>query len=197
MFVAFDDYVLVIEAPLNDGLTQQTIAVIKKTAPGKPIRYVVPTHYHRDHIGGLRGFVAEGVTVVTTPSVKTEIEKLVAQPRSLRPDTLSRNPAALKTEILNEKRVLADATHRVELYNISPNPHAADLVVAYFPTVKTLYEADALDLPVVGDPSPGGPTTVALMQELQALKLEVKTIIPAHGRQGAIEDLKIAASLAQ
>jgi hypothetical protein len=92
-------------------------------------------------------------------------------PQSLRPDTLSRNPAALKTEILNEKRVFADATHRVELYNIGPNPHAVDLVIAYFPTVKALYEADALDLPVVGDPRPGGPNTVALMQKTSGLEI--------------------------
>jgi glyoxylase-like metal-dependent hydrolase (beta-lactamase superfamily II) len=165
---------------------------------------VVPTHSHHDHIGGLRGLigglrglVADGVTVVATPGVKAEIEKLVAQPRPLRPDTLSRNPAALKTEVLNEKQVFADATHRVELYNIGPNPHADDLVVAYFPTAKTLYEADALDLAGVGDPGPGAPTTLNLLQKIQALHLDVRTIIPAHGRQGTIDDLKMAVSLAQ
>jgi hypothetical protein len=78
MFLVFNDYVLVIEGPVNDALTQQAIAEIKKAAPGKPIRYVVPTHYHHDHIGGLRGFVAEGATVVTTRGVESEMKSSYA-----------------------------------------------------------------------------------------------------------------------
>jgi glyoxylase-like metal-dependent hydrolase (beta-lactamase superfamily II) len=59
VFVVFNEYVLVLEAPRNDALTPATIANIKKTAPGKPIRYVVPTHWHYDHLGGIRGYIAE------------------------------------------------------------------------------------------------------------------------------------------
>jgi hypothetical protein len=103
----------------------------------------------------------------------------------------------LKTELFTGTRVFSDAAHRVELYNIGQNPHAADLVVAYVPSVKALYEADALDLPAVGDIGPGGPTTVDLMQKTDALKLDVQTIIPAHGRPGTVDDLKTAASLAR
>ena len=131
------------------------------------------------------------------PGIQSEVEKLVLAPRLLRPDTLSKRPALLKAESFSDKRVFSDAGHRVELYNIGPNPHAAELVVAYLPSVKTLYEADALDLPTIGDLGPGGPTTVDLMQKIAALHLDVQTIIPTHGRQGTIDDLKIAVSLAR
>jgi Metallo-beta-lactamase superfamily len=97
-FMVFNDYVLVVEAPLNDLLSQQTIADIKKVAPGKPIRYLVVTHAHHDHIGGVRGFVAEGATIVTALGVRSEIERLVAEPHSLNPDSLSLHPASLTIE---------------------------------------------------------------------------------------------------
>ena len=38
---------------------------VKKTIPNKPIRYVVSSHHHWDHLGGLRAYVAqENVTIV-------------------------------------------------------------------------------------------------------------------------------------
>lgn len=194
-FVVFNEYVLVVEAPLNDLLSQQTIADIKKTAPGKPIRYLVVTHAHHDHIGGVRGFVAEGAIIVTASGVKSEIEKQVAEPHALNPDALSLHPAQLKIETFADRRVFSDTNHRVELYNIGPNPHSDDLVVAYIPSVKTLYEADALDLQSA-KVAPAAPTTIDLMHKIQVLGLDVQTIIPTHGRSGTIDDLRTAVSLA-
>ena len=49
----------------SDG-ADNVIKRIKETIPGKPIRYVAVTHHHGDHIGGLRSFIAEGATVITT-----------------------------------------------------------------------------------------------------------------------------------
>jgi hypothetical protein len=89
--------------------------------------------------------------------------------------------------------VFSDANHRVELYNIGPNPHADDLVVAYIPSVKTLYEADALDLQPA-NVVPAAPTTIDLMHKIQAFGLDVLTIIQTHGRSGTIDDLKTAVS---
>jgi len=33
--------------------------------PNKPIKYVVNTHHHFDHAGGLGLFVAEGAIIIT------------------------------------------------------------------------------------------------------------------------------------
>ena len=194
VFVVFNDYVLVIEAPLGDFLTQETLAAIKRTAPGKPIRYVVPTHYHHDHIGGMRGFVAEGAIVVATPRTAREVEKLVATQRALRPDVLATRPHPLGVERFTEQRVFADSTHRVELYNVGPSPHVAELVIAYIPSTKVLYEADALDISA-GQTLPGHDDTVDMARKIETLGLDVQTIIPTHGRPGTMQDLKAALAL--
>jgi hypothetical protein len=61
----FSDHVAVIEAPLNEQRSIAVIAEVKKLIPNKPIRYLVNTHHHFDHSGGLRTYVDEGATIVT------------------------------------------------------------------------------------------------------------------------------------
>src|SRR5437762_13892366 len=59
------DHLIVVEAPLND---ERALAVLKEArglAPGKPVRYVINSHHHFEHSGGLRAFAGEGVTVIT------------------------------------------------------------------------------------------------------------------------------------
>ena len=63
--VGFKDYVTVIEGPLSNQRTNAVVAEVHKLFPNKPIRYLVNTHNHFDHLGGVRGFVAEGATVIT------------------------------------------------------------------------------------------------------------------------------------
>jgi glyoxylase-like metal-dependent hydrolase (beta-lactamase superfamily II) len=71
LFVAFNDHVLVIEAPeqiLYAGNSTQALAKIKETVPVKPIKYLVLTHHHSDHAGGFREYVNEGTTIVALKS---------------------------------------------------------------------------------------------------------------------------------
>ncbi|HET8622271.1 MAG TPA: MBL fold metallo-hydrolase, partial [Gemmatimonadales bacterium] len=52
--VAFKDYVMVVEPASSDAESRRAIAAVKELAPGKPIRYIVATHHHEDHTGGVR-----------------------------------------------------------------------------------------------------------------------------------------------
>ena len=58
--VEFRDHVVIIEAPGNDERTEAVLAEVKRLTPGKPVRYVVNTHHHSDHSGGLRAMVGKG-----------------------------------------------------------------------------------------------------------------------------------------
>jgi glyoxylase-like metal-dependent hydrolase (beta-lactamase superfamily II) len=55
------------------------------------IKYLVLTHYHMDHTGGMRTYVAEGATVIVPTPDKAYFEKDVQAPRSLVPDDLQKN----------------------------------------------------------------------------------------------------------
>jgi glyoxylase-like metal-dependent hydrolase (beta-lactamase superfamily II) len=190
VFVVFRDYVLVLEAGLSNRYTLASIAEIKKIAPDKPIRYLVSTHFHFDHLGGVRSYVAEGATIVTTATAKSIIEYAAGASHVMRPDVLSRNPKPAILEIIKDKRVFDDGYHRVELYQIS-SPHVGEMIIAYLPKERLLFEADMLDIPEAGIP-PAGNDTASLAEQLKRLRLNVELIIPVHGRIGTMADLERA-----
>src|SRR5215470_3053191 len=70
LLVEFKDYVVIIEAPTGDERSMATIAEAKRMFPSKPIKYVINTHHHSDHSGGIRAYVAEGIPIITHESHK-------------------------------------------------------------------------------------------------------------------------------
>src|SRR5713101_3722816 len=64
--VEFRNYIALIECPQNEERALAVIDAAKKAIPNKPIRYVVNTHHHFDHSGGLRTYLSQGTTVVTS-----------------------------------------------------------------------------------------------------------------------------------
>ena len=191
LFVAFNDHVLVVEAPeqiLYANNSVQALAKIKETVPGKPIKYLVLTHHHSDHAGGFREYVAEGTTIVTTGATKSSLEKAAATESSLLPKLAGKK---LNIETLeNKKRVFQDDKHVVELYDIGPNPHANEILVAYLPKEKILFQADLLNpaangtIPIAQDPA------ISFSEKLQQLGLNVEKIYGVHGRSATPEELR-------
>ena len=192
MFVAFNDHILVLEAPeqiLYASNSVQALAKIKETVPGKPIKYLVLTHHHADHAGGFREYVAEGATIVTTAGNKNYLEKAVALQSTLLPNFSLKNK--LKIEVIeNKKRVFQDDKHVVEIYDIGPNPHANEMLVAYLPKEKILFQADMLNPAANGSIPIAQDATVSFSEKLQQLGLQVEKIYGVHGRPTTLEELR-------
>src|SRR5258708_6179750 len=92
VLVEYPNYLVMIEAPLNEARSLAVIEEAKKLAPNKPIKYLINTHNHFDHAGGVRTYVAEGATIVTNEINVPFYEKVWNAPRMLDPDMLSKDP---------------------------------------------------------------------------------------------------------
>lgn len=56
--IEFPSYGVLVEAPGNDAHTLAVIEEARELLGEKPLRYVVNTHFHSDHSGGIRAAVA-------------------------------------------------------------------------------------------------------------------------------------------
>jgi glyoxylase-like metal-dependent hydrolase (beta-lactamase superfamily II) len=197
--VEFKDFVTVIEGPLNQQRSLAVIAEVKRTFPGKPIRYLVNTHNHFDHLGGVRTFVAEGATVITDDRNRNFYQRVVLapQPRTLQPDRLSQRPFAptgpgtLELQTFTDKYTIADGNETIELYHVDGLNHSDNMLIAYLPKEKIVINAD-----LYGPPAAGGTlanvnaSAVALFRNIERLKLDVAQHVPIHGNPGPNADFQ-------
>jgi glyoxylase-like metal-dependent hydrolase (beta-lactamase superfamily II) len=182
--VEFQDYVAVVEAPLNEERSQAVIDEVKKTIPGKPIRYVINTHHHFDHSGGLRTYAAEGATIVTHPSNVPFYKLAWLAPRTLHPDRLLRERKPARFLEVRNRQVLRDGSRVLEIHRIQGSQHSDGMLMVYLPKEKLLIEVDVFTPGPPGAPPPAVPNvfSVNLYENLQRLKLEVDRIAALHGR---------------
>src|SRR4030095_9461150 len=183
MFVVFTDYVLVVEAPSSDNASTKVMGAIHEIAPGKPIRYIVPTHFHEDHIGGLRAYLREGATVVTTLGNFRFMEMFMKKLKET--DAQINFPAV---EVIADTRRFSDGIVTLDLLNVA-SPHVDEMVVAFIPSDGVVYVADGLtrDFGQWRRPTIDERT---LVRQFKQLGLDVRTVLPGHGpaaTQGDVE----------
>jgi glyoxylase-like metal-dependent hydrolase (beta-lactamase superfamily II) len=193
--VEFNDHITLLESGQNEARALAVIAEAKRLIPNKPIRYVVNTHSHFDHSGGLRAFVDEGSTILTYRTNKSYLQKVLAQPHTLNPDKAQLSGKRPLVQGVDEKQVLTDGTQVVELYHLRNFLHHDGMLVAYLPKEKVLFEADGYN-PQAADaspPNPPSPFTVSLLDNVQRLNLDVQRVVPVHypadGRVVTLSDL--------
>jgi glyoxylase-like metal-dependent hydrolase (beta-lactamase superfamily II) len=177
----FKDGIYVVEGPQNDQRAEAVITTAKKLIPNKPIKYVINTHDHFDHNGGLRRFVAEGATIVTHEINKPYYEKIFKDPHTLSPDYLSKNPKKATFLTVKEKRVMTDGEHTLEIYRVDGSMHNDGMLMVYLPKQKVIIEADEFNPPAPNQPIANpNPYWQILYDNVERLKLDYDRIIPIH-----------------
>ena len=195
--VEFADHIVMLEGPTSDARSKVVNELVRKTVPNKPIRYVVNTHAHYDHAGGLRQYVAEGITVITHENNKSFFEQAWGRPRTVEPDPAPTSNKPM-IETVGDKRVLSDRTRRIELYHTSNHGHHTGQIIAYLPQERILMYGDGYNPPAGDDirvPERGPEFAAQMVQRINELKLNPERIAPVHGRVVPYRNLLMAFNL--
>ena len=181
--VEMSDHLLVVEAPLNDERALAVLAEVRGLSP-KPVKFVINSHHHFDHAGGLRAVAGEGITILTHEVNRPFFSRVLATPATVKPDHLTRTGKKGAVEGVRDRQVLSDGTREVEIHHIAGNPHHDGLLMVYLPKERLLIQADAYTPAPANAPPPTSPHpfNVNLADNITRLNLNVEQLLPLHGR---------------
>jgi len=184
-FVVTGGGVVVIDALGSPALAEGLIAEIRRVTR-EPIRYVVVTHYHAEHICGLQAFKAAGATIIAHAAGRAYISSDTARARL----EASRRDLFLwvdeKKQVVSADRLIEgdEADLRVgsfdfRLRHVGPARTTEDLAV-HVPQLGVLFAGDLsfqVRIPFVGQADRG-----QWVQSLERmLEFKPRLVITGHG----------------
>ena len=121
---------VVVTDPMNAEASKVYLAEIRRMTAA-PIRYVVYSHHHYDHIAGGAPFKEAGAVFVAHRHARIQLERL-------------KNPnVVLPDQIVEERRTLTVGRTKVDLLYLGRN-HSDNSLVISVPAKKVIYAADWL-----------------------------------------------------
>jgi glyoxylase-like metal-dependent hydrolase (beta-lactamase superfamily II) len=198
MAVEMRDDVVVLDAPTDEAQSIAVIGSIRKLVPQKPIKYVVNTHAHFDHAGGLRAYAAEGAVIITQRDNIPYYEQMWANPRTINPDRLAKSGKRAVFEGVLGSRTLTDGARTLVIYHYPGNAHNSGMLMVFLPQEHLLFEADSF-LPTgrPGAAHPAIPNLLQFYEVVQRLRLDVARVVPTHGQLSTFAALQKTVAEAQ
>ena len=139
-----DEELVIYDSPVNDRRSAAVLNKIRSDFSTAPIKYVVNSHNHFDHIGGTRGNLAEGGELVVGAGSKSFMENVLQRPSTVLPNPIEGQ--SINVIGVSDKMVIGTGEEQIELYTI-PSHHAEDedYIVLYKPFTKTIYFNDLVN----------------------------------------------------
>ncbi|MES2626219.1 MAG: MBL fold metallo-hydrolase [Pseudomonadota bacterium] len=185
MVVEFPSFVVVVEGAYTEAQSLTLARLIEENI-GKPIRYVVPTHPHFDHTGGLRALASLGANVLVAAGHEAEIRRIIESPHTNPADALaqkiSEGATVGQVEVFTGMTEISDGDQTLQLFEVTGIPHVSPKVLAYVPSTGVLFQSDLF----FGAP---GPDASALYKAITDLGLNVQQIVGGHGGVLAFQTL--------
>lgn len=183
-FVVGSESIAVFDAPINPEQAKLAKALIEAQAPGLPIRHLVISHAHRDHINGSPAYWSDSLKIYTgrqgTPAIQRQLGK----------DFASR-----VSEVQHDSEIDL-GQRKIQLFAIN-SAHAEEMLVAYDATSQTIFQGDLFYLPETGPVPPAFEVGFELKKLLQEKNLKVQHFVGVHGRSASYAEFLHALELAK
>lgn len=184
-FVVTDGGVVVVDALGSPALAAEMLAEIRRIT-AQPVRLVILTHYHADHIYGAQVFQAAGAQVVAHTAAREYLNSDTAQRRLEASRTELAPWVDALTRLVSADRWLQDDETKLRLgrtdiivSRVGP-AHTPEDVVVFFPQHGVLFSGDLFfrgRIPFVGQAD--SRLWIASLQRL--IGYAPRLVVPGHG----------------
>jgi glyoxylase-like metal-dependent hydrolase (beta-lactamase superfamily II) len=174
------DGVVLVDAGPDEYAGSALADTIRARSGGKPVRTVVLTHAHDDHIMGARPFLAKGARLVAHSDAAAAIDSLLGRAAD------SKGAASGATIRVKGKYDLGKGVRAARVVAMGP-AHTKGDVVVYLPKEKILFAGDLVSyksVPWMLDPGMSIPGWRAALDSLMTPRFAADSLVPGHGEIG-------------
>ena len=177
------DALVVLDAPVSDWQSNWTIAAAQAKYPGKPIKYLVLTHHHMDHAGGLRAYAAAGATFVVGKGNADHFRKVLAMPFTRNPDLTPRDLSKTAMVEVADYYTIPDGKRQVTAY-LAENPHANGMLIGYIADAQLGFVTDLWSPGAAPLPDKITPALAAVVNTVKKANIVPLKFAGGHGATG-------------
>lgn len=193
LVVELKDFLVVYDASF-ELQSQSLLQSLQDRFPGKPVRYLVLSHTHFDHAGGLRSFAAAGATIVVGKGGGDYLRRALAHPATL---SGLQWPATLRPEVIevDGRWSVSDGKRSAQAYTVETS-HSEDMLIGYAPEARIGFVSDLWAPGREPVRSPLQPGVRDLARAVQRWKLDPLQFAGGHGAVGAYAPVAAAVAAA-
>lgn len=165
------DAVLLIDMGASEADGRNLLAEVKRTVPGKPVKWVVMTHLHGDSNGGFNALMPTDVTVIVNERAIPSFGGLV------------RGAGKAPTVVgVKDTLVLLGKTLSLEIHATASPAHTADDLWVFQPSANVVYVGDLVTptrCPLMSDPGTDPKGWLATLDQIDAV--HAGALVPTRG----------------
>jgi len=183
LVVEMRDSLIVFDSPVSDWQSNWLLGALRAKYAGKPVKYLVLTHHHMDHTGGLRAYAAQGATIIVGKGNGEHFRRVLAAPFTRNPDLAARDLSRTPIVEVADRHVITDGQREVHAYRID-NPHAEGLLIGYVPDAHLGFATDIWSPGAGPLPDKLNPALAALVAGVKKAGIEPTRFAGGHGGVG-------------
>ena len=165
------DAVLLIDTGASEADGRNLLAEVKRTVPGKPVKWVVMTHLHGDSNGGFPAFMPTDATLIVNERAVPMFHQLV------------RGAGKAPTVVgVKDKLVIQGRMQSLEIHAPSSPAHTADDLWVFQPSANAVYVGDLVTpgrCPMMTDPGTDPKGWLAALDQIEAV--HAGALVPTRG----------------
>jgi len=150
----------------------------------RPVKYVVFSHSHYDHIGGSNLFKDDGAIIIAQENAEEEI---LEEERTQQ--WMSKRNIALPEVAFGDRFIIKIGGRTVNLISLGSG-HTDSLIVVQFVEDRVIHLVDIASIKQVGFMTLGRPIKKYIQQLEQAMTLDFDVVVPGHAALGEKQDVQ-------
>ena len=179
LLVELRDHLVVFDAPVTDAQSVWVVNAARMRFPGKPIRFLVLTHHHMDHSGGLRGFLAGGATLVVGQGAGAHFRRVLTAPTTRNPDLKGADFSRTQIVEVADRWTTSDGSREVQAF-LMDSPHAKGTLLGYVPHARIGFVTDIWS-PGTAFPAKPNPGLMSVVAAVKKANIQPERFVGGHG----------------